>query len=57
MSKGALLAGDASTLYTIGVYLLLIIERRPGADGVTCIKERCMLSMQDGVQCTSPVAD
>jgi hypothetical protein len=57
MSKGALVAADASTLYTIGTYLLLIIERRPGTDGVTCIEERCMFGMQDGVQCTSPVAD
>ena len=39
MSRGALLAEDASTLYAIGAYLLLIIERRPGADGVACIKE------------------
>ena len=35
MSKGALLAEDASTLYTIGAYLPLIIERRPGADSVS----------------------
>jgi hypothetical protein len=55
MSKGALLAGDASTLYIINAYLFLI--QRPGTDGVVCIEERCMFSIQDGMQCTSPVAD
>ena len=57
MSKGALPAGDASTLYAIDAYFLLIIERRPGTNGVTCIEERGVFSMEDGVQCASPVTD
>ena len=50
MSESALLAGEACTSYAVSAYLLLIIERRPCTDGITCIEKRRMFSMEDGVQ-------